>query len=126
MFQLIKADPRGDQVGRITFVPFLADGRCVLVEDPGGPALPAGEVRDGEDYSLDAVLRVPLETAGFRYQRFHPFGLDRDHRDRHVHICTHRQDRSSVESPPSSGPISVLTPKTAPSAAGTGRAAAAG
>ncbi len=79
MFQLIRTDPPADQVRRITFVPFLADGRCVLIEDPGGPALPVGEVRDGEDYLLSTVLRVPLETAGFRYQRFHPFGLDRDH-----------------------------------------------
>jgi len=79
MFQLIKADPPGDQVRLITFVPFLADGRCVLIEEPGGPALPAGEVQDGEDYVIDTVLRVPLLTAGFRYQRFHPFGLDRDH-----------------------------------------------
>ena len=63
----------------ITFVPFLADGRCVLIENPGGPALPAGEVEPGEDYLLDTVLRIPLLTAGFRYQRFHPFGLDRDH-----------------------------------------------
>lgn len=28
---------------------------------------------------LDTVLRIPLETAGFRYQRFHPFGRDGDH-----------------------------------------------
>jgi len=75
----IGADPPADQVRRITFVPFLADGRCVLIEEPGGPALPTGEVRDGEDYLFDTVLRIPLETAGFRYQRFHPFGLDRDH-----------------------------------------------
>ncbi len=64
---------------RITFVPFLADGRCVLIENPGGPALPAGEVEPGEDYLLDTVLRILLLTAGFRYQRFHPFGLDLDH-----------------------------------------------
>ena len=79
MFELINADPAADQVRRITFVPFLADGRCVLITEPGGPALPSGTVRDGEDYVLDTVLRVPLETAGFRYQRFHPFGLDGDH-----------------------------------------------
>ena len=79
MFRLIDTDPAPDQVRRITFVPFLADGRCVLIENPGGPALPAGEVEPGEDYLLDTVLRIPLLTAGFRYQRFHPFGLDRDH-----------------------------------------------
>jgi hypothetical protein len=66
-------------VRRITFVPFLSDGRVVLIAGPAGPALPSGEVADGEDYVLDTVLRVPLETAGFRYQRFHPFGLDGDH-----------------------------------------------
>jgi hypothetical protein len=71
MFRLIDTDPAPDQVRRITFVPFLADGRCVLIENPGGPALPAGEVEPGEDYLLDTVLRIPLLTAGFRYQRFH-------------------------------------------------------
>jgi SAM-dependent methyltransferase len=79
MFRLIDADPAADQVRRVTFVPFLADGRCVLIEGPDGPALPAGQVREGEDYLLDTALRVPLETAGFRRQRLHPFGLDRDH-----------------------------------------------
>jgi len=79
MFRPIRTDPPANLVRRITFVPFLADGRCVLIDEPAGPALPSGEVLDGEDYLLDTVLRVPLETAGFRYQRFHPFGLDRDH-----------------------------------------------
>ena len=51
----------------------------MLIEDPDGPRLPSGEVLNGEDYLLDRVLRVPLQTAGFRYQRFHPFGLDGDH-----------------------------------------------
>jgi SAM-dependent methyltransferase len=79
MFELINRDPPADRVRRMTFVPFLADGRCVLAEEPGGPALPSGAVADGEEYVLDSVLRIPLETAGFRYQRFHPFGLDGDH-----------------------------------------------
>jgi hypothetical protein len=59
MFQSIRADPPPDQVRRITFVPFLADGRCVLIDEPGGPALPAGEVLDGEHYLLDTVPRIP-------------------------------------------------------------------
>ena len=79
MFQPIQTDPPPDQVRRITFVPFLTDGRCVLIDAPSDAALPSGEVLDGEHYLLDTVLRVPLQTAGFRYQRFHPFGLDRDH-----------------------------------------------
>jgi SAM-dependent methyltransferase len=36
-------------------------------------------VRAGEDYVLDTGLRVPLETAGFRRQRFHPFGRSGGH-----------------------------------------------
>ena len=65
MFELVDADPPAARVRRITFVPFLSDGRVVLIAGPGGPALPSGEVADGEDYVLDTVLRVPLETAGF-------------------------------------------------------------
>jgi 2-polyprenyl-3-methyl-5-hydroxy-6-metoxy-1,4-benzoquinol methylase len=76
MFNLIQTDPPAEQVQRVTFVPFLADGRCVLIERAEGPALPAGEVLDGEDYLIDTVLRVPLQTAGFRYQHVRPFGLD--------------------------------------------------
>jgi len=72
--ELIDTDPPSGQVRLITFVPFLPDGRCVLAEGPDGPYLPSGEVLDGEDYLIDTVLRVPLETAGFRYQRFRPFG----------------------------------------------------
>lgn len=79
MFRLIHDDPPADLVRHITFVPFLPDGRCVLIEGPAGPALPAGDVLAGEDYLLDTVLRVPLQTAGFRYQRFRPFGRDGHH-----------------------------------------------
>jgi hypothetical protein len=79
MFRLTGADPPADGVRRITFVPFLPDGRCVLVEGPDGPALPAGDVLEDEDDLTDAALRIPLQTAGFRYQRFRPFGRDGDH-----------------------------------------------
>jgi 2-polyprenyl-3-methyl-5-hydroxy-6-metoxy-1,4-benzoquinol methylase len=79
VFRAITADPAPEQVQRITFVPFLEDGLCVLVEGPAGPGLPTGEVLAGEDYLLDTVLRVPMQTAGFRYQHFRPFGLDSDH-----------------------------------------------
>ena len=81
-FVPVQSDPPADLVRHITFVPFLPDGRCVLMLGPAGPhdlCLPSGEVRDGEDYLIDTVLRIPLETAGFRYQRFRPFGLDGDH-----------------------------------------------
>jgi hypothetical protein len=79
MFRLITVDPPAGQVRRITFVPFLPDGRCVLIEGRAGPGLPAGEVPDGQDDLNDAALRIPLQTAGFRYQHFRPFGLDGDH-----------------------------------------------
>jgi hypothetical protein len=46
----------------------------LISECPGHPELPSGEVHAGEDYVLDTGLRVPLETAGFRRQRFHPLG----------------------------------------------------
>ena len=93
MFRLLDADPPADQVRRITFVPFLADGRCVLVEGADGPKLPAGEVLAGENYALDTVLRVPMQTAGFRYQRFSPFGLDGDHLYAWIEGSPYRGDR---------------------------------
>jgi hypothetical protein len=79
VFTLIRADPPAEQVQYVTFVPFMPDGRCVLIEGTAGPRLPAGEVLQGEDYLIDTALRVPLQTAGFRYQRLHPFGLDGGH-----------------------------------------------
>ena len=51
MFQPIRTDPPSDLVRGITFVPFLADGRCVLIDEPGGPALPSGEEPHGVDIS---------------------------------------------------------------------------
>jgi len=79
MFAPVRDDPDAGRVRRITFVPFLEDGQCALIGGAAGPALPTGEVQVGEDYRFDTVLRVPLETAGFRYQRFRSFGLDGDH-----------------------------------------------
>jgi hypothetical protein len=78
-FRLIDADPPAEAIRRITFVPFLPNGNCVLIQSPDRTHLPAGEVLAGEDYLLDTVLRVPLQTAGFRYQHFRPVGLDGDH-----------------------------------------------
>jgi hypothetical protein len=66
MFAALDHDPDPGQVRRMTFVPFLEDGQCVLVEQPGGPALPSGDVRPGEDYLFDTVLRCrwkPLASA---------------------------------------------------------------
>ena len=68
-----------ERVRRLTFVPFLADGRCALLPAGDGLALPSGEVLAGEDPVLDTGLRVPLVTAGFRRQGLHPFAVSGDH-----------------------------------------------
>src|SRR4029450_8679282 len=75
-------DPGKISWGRVrwlTFVPFLADGRCALIPAGDGLQPPSGEVLAGEDPALDAGLRVPLVTAGFRRQGFHPFAVAGDH-----------------------------------------------
>jgi 2-polyprenyl-3-methyl-5-hydroxy-6-metoxy-1,4-benzoquinol methylase len=53
-------------------------------------------VLDGEDYLLDSVLRIPLETAGFRYQRFWPFGLDGDHLFAWIEGSPYQGDRPAL------------------------------
>ncbi|HEV2784187.1 MAG TPA: class I SAM-dependent methyltransferase [Actinophytocola sp.] len=75
-YRLIEGDPEPSAVRWLTFVPFLPDGRCMVLP---GPRLPSGEVRAGEHYLLDACIRIPLETVGFRMQRVGPFAADRDH-----------------------------------------------
>jgi 2-polyprenyl-3-methyl-5-hydroxy-6-metoxy-1,4-benzoquinol methylase len=67
------------RVRRLTFVPFLHDGRCALIPSGDRLALPSGEVLPGEDPVLDTGLRVPLVTAGFRRQSLHPLEADGDH-----------------------------------------------
>jgi 2-polyprenyl-3-methyl-5-hydroxy-6-metoxy-1,4-benzoquinol methylase len=72
----LQCDPPPEQVHRIVFVPFLPNGDCVLVASTDDPLrLPEGDVVEGEHY-LDAAIRIPLESAGYRTQRFHPFALD--------------------------------------------------
>jgi SAM-dependent methyltransferase len=57
----------------------MPDGRCGLPLDASGTlTLPSGEVRPGEHY-FDAALRIPLQTAGYRMQRFHPFAAEGTH-----------------------------------------------
>jgi 2-polyprenyl-3-methyl-5-hydroxy-6-metoxy-1,4-benzoquinol methylase len=81
----------------VTFVPFLPDGRCVLIERPDGPGLPGGEVLDREDYLIDTVLRVPLQTAGFRYQHLRPFALDDGHLYAWIEGTPYRGDRPHAQ-----------------------------
>src|SRR6266545_4128297 len=67
------------RVSRLTFVPFLHDGRCALIPVGDRLALPSGEVLPGEDPLLDTGLRVPLVTAGFRRQSLHEREAEGDH-----------------------------------------------
>jgi hypothetical protein len=73
-------DPNHDTVRRLTLVPFLEDGTCIgFVAADGRLDVPSGAVMPGESWMLDAALRLPLEQAGFRMQRVHPFAIDGDH-----------------------------------------------
>jgi 2-polyprenyl-3-methyl-5-hydroxy-6-metoxy-1,4-benzoquinol methylase len=84
-YRLIEADPDPGDVRRLTYVPFLEDGSCVAIPLPDGMlALPAGEVEPGEHYLHDSTLRIPLMTAGYRYQRVTPFAVV-DAGDDHLH-----------------------------------------
>jgi SAM-dependent methyltransferase len=75
-YRLADVDPDPVSVRTMTFVPFLPDGRCVVLP---GPALPSGDVRPGEHYLLDTTVRIPMDQLGFRFQRVHPFAADGDH-----------------------------------------------
>jgi hypothetical protein len=76
MFRLTAADPPANQVRRITFVPFLADGRCVLVEGPDGPVLPTGEVLgfgcEGQLVGEDQALGLGHDLGGTRRRHEQP------------------------------------------------------
>ena len=49
---------RWERVRRLTFVPFLHDGRCALVPAGGGLVLPSGAVLDGEDPLASSYVPV--------------------------------------------------------------------
>lgn len=59
----------------MTFVCIMPNGDVALRPDH---TLPSDDLEQDE-HPLDACLRIPLEQAGFRYQHFHPFGLDGGH-----------------------------------------------
>jgi hypothetical protein len=54
-------------------------------------------VLEGEDYLLDTVLGVPLQTAGFRYQHIRPFGLDGGHLYAWIEGAPYHGDRPHAE-----------------------------
>jgi SAM-dependent methyltransferase len=51
-----------------------------LYERHGRWVIPSSPRRAGEDVWDDSVLRIPLETMGFRRQETHPFAIDHDRR----------------------------------------------
>ncbi|HEX3932633.1 MAG TPA: class I SAM-dependent methyltransferase [Nocardioides sp.] len=74
------------RVTQVSVVCFVDDddatGGVVLVlhAREGRWAIPTGRRTPDEDVWDDAVLRIPLETMGFRRQETHPFALDSDGR----------------------------------------------
>src|SRR5512144_2612077 len=67
-----------DAPGGTTLVLHERDGRWVV---------PSGRREPGEDVWDDSVLRIPLETMGFRRQETHPFALDHDRRHVVFWVC---------------------------------------
>lgn len=94
--------------GRMTFVLFLADGSCALVRRPDDRLeLATGEMAGDED-ELDAMVRIPLETAGFRADRFHPLRWDGDHL-----YAWLEGDRDDGRRPHTNGALAVMSPEDA-------------
>jgi 2-polyprenyl-3-methyl-5-hydroxy-6-metoxy-1,4-benzoquinol methylase len=69
-------DVRTDRVRRLSIVPFLADGRVVLLDEQGHLTLVEGALVPGEHVVADAPMRLALEQAGFRPQGTHAFASD--------------------------------------------------
>lgn len=67
-------------VRQLTVVPYGDDvDGWILARIDGRFVLPAGPVLPGEDPGRDTVLRLPMQTIGFRRQSFHPFAMAGDH-----------------------------------------------
>ncbi len=75
-----------DRVTRVSVVCLVEDAdapggaELVLHQREGRWVVPTGVRQSGEDVWDDAVLRIPMETMGFRRQDTHPFALDHDRR----------------------------------------------
>lgn len=76
-YRRVDSDPDPASVRRLTFVPFLENGNCVAIPSESDRVfLPAGDVEPGEDWLLDATLRIPLMCAGYFRQRVHPVAVE--------------------------------------------------
>lgn len=107
VYQLIYADPDPDSVHQLTFVPFRSDGTCLALPDGATIRLPTGVVAPGEHWLLDSSLRIPLEVAGFRPQRIHPFARD----DGHVYAWTEGADGYTGDRPHATVELRAGTPE---------------
>jgi 2-polyprenyl-3-methyl-5-hydroxy-6-metoxy-1,4-benzoquinol methylase len=84
-YRLSESDPAPGSVVRLTIVPFRSEGTCVAALTDDALAVPTGDVRPGESWDLDAALRIPMDTMGFRRQRTHVFAVE-DLEDGHIHV----------------------------------------
>ncbi|HEX3223658.1 MAG TPA: hypothetical protein VHR35_13910 [Nocardioides sp.] len=75
-----------ERIARVSVVCLVEDpdapggATLVLHEHDGRWVVPSGRREPGEDVWDDSVLRIPLETMGFRRQETHAFALDHDRR----------------------------------------------
>lgn len=72
------ADVDWHKVDRATVCCFAYGGDLILLDTPQGYRLPSGTIEPGEDVMVDAMLRIPLQTAGFRRQGTHLVGVFSD------------------------------------------------
>jgi SAM-dependent methyltransferase len=79
---VLLTDPDWQRVEVVTVVCFVEDptvhggALVVLHQRDGRWTTPSGRRADGEDVWDASVLRIPMETLGFRRQETHPFALD--------------------------------------------------
>jgi hypothetical protein len=71
------ADVDWRKVDRATVCCFRYDD-LIMLETPEGYRLMAGDIEPDEDVLVDAILRIPLETAGFRRQGTHLVAISTD------------------------------------------------
>jgi 2-polyprenyl-3-methyl-5-hydroxy-6-metoxy-1,4-benzoquinol methylase len=69
------------RVRRLTLVPFvIGTGEVALLAEGPRLVLPSGSIEPGEDALVDAALRIPLQTMGFRRQETHVLARSGDRR----------------------------------------------
>ncbi len=96
-------DPAPGTVAAMTVVAVLPDGSLgALVDDEGYVSLIHAPVLDGEDWLLEATLRIPVSAAGFRPQRVHVVATENE--PDAVHLITWMAGDLREDLRPSTGP----------------------